>query len=351
MSIVTVNVSKTYEIHIGSGIMSGAADMVRAAIPAAKKLIIVSDDNVFSLYGEKVLGIYSEGGYEVCSFVFPHGEASKSLETYGQLLNKMCEEHLTKKDAVIALGGGVCGDLAGFAAGTYQRGISFVQMPTSLLAAVDSSVGGKTAVDLPAGKNQVGCFYQPDLVICDVDALSTLPIEEYRNGCAEIIKYAILDSEEFFELISARPVMEQYEDVITYCVNIKKRYVEEDERDNGIRMHLNLGHTIGHAVEACSEFGISHGQGVAIGMAAIAEAATKKGYLTSDIADKICELIKKYDLPREASFAKEDLMHAALLDKKNISGKIRLIVPKAIGNCETVPIDADEFIEWLVAFK
>lgn len=214
-------------------------------------------------------------------FVFPHGEQHKNLNTYGQALNFLCDRRFTRSDLIIALGGGVVGDLAGFTAATYQRGIAYIQVPTTLLSMVDSSVGGKTAVDLDSGKNQAGCFYQPALVLCDPALLETLPDAEYRAGCAEIIKTAVLFSPELFQQLKTTPIREQFEPVIAACVGMKRNVVQNDEFDRGQRALLNLGHTIGHAVEACSNFTILHGEGVAIGLAAITRARRGKGHLRS----------------------------------------------------------------------
>lgn len=349
MNTVTVKASKTYDILIGSGIMRKAGSLIREAVPKAGRAVIVSDDNVYPLYGERIGERLKNSGFEVFTCVFPHGEASKNLENYGKLLNDMCTAHFTRNDLAVALGGGVIGDLAGFAAATYQRGIRFIQMPSSLLAAVDSSVGGKTAVDLPSGKNQAGCFYQPDLVICDTDMLSTLPEEEYRNGCAEIIKYAVIDNEGLFGKISGTPVDRQYEEVITHCVTIKKRLVEADEHDTGMRMLLNLGHTAGHAVETCSSYSIPHGQAVAMGMAAIVRGSEAKGICESSLRKVIIDLISAYGLPTELPFPADELSKAAMTDKKNTPGKMRLIVPAAIGDCRIITIDDTDFSGWLRA--
>lgn len=349
MNVITINLSETYNILVGQGILGDSGRLIRQAAPTAGKAVLVSDDHVFPLYGEIVSRSLSDSGLEVFSFVLPHGENSKNLENYGQLLNEMSMKHMTRADVAIALGGGVVGDLTGFAAATYQRGVSLVQIPTSLLAAVDSSVGGKTAVDLPTGKNQAGCFYQPSLVICDTDVLSTLPEEEYRNGCAEIIKYAILDGETFFSRIERTPVLQQYEDIITRCVKIKKKLVEADERDSGVRMLLNLGHTIGHGIESCSGYTIPHGRAVAMGLAAMTRAAAEKGRCSRRLCASVRGLISKYGLPVELPFSIEDLANAALSDKKNSSTKIRLVVPFALGNCGITEVNRSEFAGWLKA--
>ena len=241
----------------------------------------------------------------------------------------------------------VFGAEAGFAAATYQRGIPFVQVPTTLLAAVDSSVGGKTAVNLDSGKNQVGCFYQPSLVLCDPDTLRTLPPEEYRNGCAEVIKYAVLRSEPFFDALRAEPVSAQVEHVIATCVGMKRDLVAADEFDRGSRQLLNLGHSFGHAVEKCSDYAVPHGCGVAIGMAIIARAAAKRGICTDDTCAQILALLRQYGLPTETAFTRDALTDAARSDKKIADGKLHLIVPECIGRCRIETIPAVDIPAWL----
>jgi len=241
----------------------------------------------------------------------------------------------------------VTGDLAGFAAATYQRGIPFVQVPTTLLAAVDSSVGGKTAVNLASGKNQVGCFYQPSLVLCDPDTLRTLPPEEYRNGCAEVIKYAVLRSAPFFSELRTAPVSAQVEHVIATCVSMKRDLVAADEFDRGSRQLLNLGHSFGHAVEKCSDYAVPHGCGVAIGMAIIARAAAKRGICTEDTCAQIIALLRQYGLPTETDFTCDALTDVARSDKKIADGKLHLIVPERIGHCRIETIPAADIRAWL----
>ena len=346
MISVQVNAGKGYRVLIGAGLLKELPAKL-SEVTGSKHVMLVSDDNVWGLYGESVKNRLCEAGYQTETFVFAHGEASKNLSVYGSLLETMCDAHLTREDPVLALGGGVVGDLAGFAAATYQRGVPLVQLPTSLLAAVDSSVGGKTAVDLPNGKNQVGAFYQPSLVVCDTDTFRTLPDAEYRNGCAEIIKYAMLDGgEELFGLLSEKPVKDRYEQIVGHCVAIKRDFVEADEFDRGLRMLLNFGHTVGHGIEACSGYAIPHGQAVAMGMAAIARGAVKKGCFASDSAKKLIRLIKDYGLPTELPYTKDELAAKAASDKKNTTDAMRIIVPEQIGTCRIQKIETADFPEW-----
>ena len=272
MKTVSVHASRSYEIRIGRGLLQEAGEQIRA-VTDAKKVMLVSDDAVWPLYGGAVRRSLETAGLTVCSFVFPHGESSKCACTYLELLDALCAQQLTRKDAIAVLGGGVAGDLAGFAASTYLRGIGFIQIPTTLLAMVDSSVGGKTAIDLPAGKNLAGTFYQPWLVLCDPDCLTTLPEDIFRDGCAEVIKYAVLGNAPFFDDLRAGSAHAQLEHIIETCVTMKRDIVAQDEFDRGQRQLLNLGHTFGHGIEACSGFAVSHGSAVAIGMAMMVRAA------------------------------------------------------------------------------
>lgn len=346
MQTVTVRASKVYDVLIGTDLLPEAGELIKKVIPTGKAFI-VSDDNVFPLYGETLVKSLNAAGFECACHVFAHGEASKNITTYSDVLEAMCAEHVTRSDFVVALGGGVVGDLSGFAAATYQRGVKFVQVPTTLLAAVDSSVGGKTAVDLPGGKNQVGAFYQPSLVVCDTNTFATLPEAEYRNGCAEIIKYSVIGSEKLFEDLSSKPISEQYERVITECVQMKAVITEKDEFDLGLRMLLNLGHTFGHAVETCSEYSIPHGQAVAIGMAAITRAAVKRGFCSVEMLEKLIGVIKAYGLETETEYSVDELCAVAFNDKKSKGKTMTLVVPKCIGECTLEKINKEELSVWL----
>lgn len=348
MSCIHVTASREYDVRVERGALSRLGEWTRQTV-GGQTAALVSDDTVCALYGAQAEASLRQAGYRVVSFVFPHGEASKTLSTYAQLLTFLSENRLTRTDPVVALGGGVTGDLAGFAAATYLRGVPLVQVPTTLLAMVDSSVGGKTAVDLPQGKNLVGCFYQPHLVLCDPNALSTLPEEQYRCGCAEVIKYAVIGSEPFFRELEAAPIHAQEEHVIAACVTMKRDVVHEDEFDRGTRALLNLGHTIGHAVEASSGFSLLHGQGVAIGLAVIAQAAAKKGFCTEEAASRIVKLLQACSLPTETDVPARTLLQAAGSDKKRDGALLSLIVPEAIGRCRIERIPAEELLLWMQA--
>ena len=342
MKTVTVNASKTYDIHIGSGLLSQLGEHLTALV-GAKKVCIVSDTNVFPLYGEAAEANLRAAGMDGISFVFPAGEESKNSQTWLELLNFLAENRLTRTDIIVALGGGVVGDLAGFAAATYLRGIRYVQIPTTLLAAVDSSVGGKTAIDLPAGKNLCGAFCQPSLVLCDTDTLNTLPEDVFRDGCAEVIKYSVLYDPQLFETLSQTGIKFDREQVIARCVQWKRNVVIEDEFDTGARMKLNLGHTIGHGIESCSSFTISHGKAVAIGMAMVSRASGCKD------APRIIDILNKFGLPTATEYSAQQLLPFLLSDKKRSGGTVNLIVPQSIGCCRIVPTPTEELQSFIEA--
>ncbi len=341
MKTITVRASKTYDVKIGSGLLSTLGQEVRS-ICKATKAAIVSDSNVFPLYGQMAVSSLESAGLEVVFYVFPAGEERKNGENYLELLNFLVENCLTRSDCLIALGGGVVGDLTGFAAATFLRGIDYIQVPTTLLAAVDSSVGGKTAIDLPAGKNLCGAFCQPRLVLCDLDTLNTLPEDIFRDGCAEVIKYGILYDEALFDHLSKQGLAFHREKVIARCVELKRDVVMEDEFDTGARMKLNLGHTIGHGVEAQSQFAISHGKAVAIGTAIVVRSAAKSGLCGGATRDRIIETIEKFALPTATEYSAEALFTSALSDKKRSGGTVNLILPAAIGDCRICPTPVSE---------
>ena len=347
MKEVQVRASRTYNVLIGSGLLPTLGQEVKKVCKATKAAI-VSDTNVFPLHGNAAIDSLQKAGFDVIHFVTPAGEESKNGSVYLELLNFLAENQLTRSDCLVALGGGVVGDLTGFAAATFLRGIPYIQVPTTLLAAVDSSVGGKTAIDLPAGKNLCGAFCQPRLVLCDLDTLDTLPEDIFRDGCAEVIKYGILYDPDLFDHLAQNGLSFHREDVIARCVELKRDVVMEDEFDTGARMKLNLGHTIGHGVEAQSHFGISHGKAVAIGMAIVARAAASRGICPSTVRDRVIDTIETFGLPTNTSYDAEALYRSALSDKKRSGGTVNLIVPTAIGNCQILPIPVEEiksFIE------
>ena len=342
MKTINITASKNYDVLIGTGLLNTLGQQLLSVLHKPCKIAIISDSNVWPHYGKIAETAMIDAGFSVVNFVFPAGESSKNADTYLKILNFLAKNHLTRSDAVLALGGGVTGDMTGFAAATFLRGIRYIQVPTTLLAMVDSSVGGKTAIDLPVGKNLVGAFYQPNLVLCDLDTLNTLPDYVFCDGCAEVIKYGVLYDRELFDHLSTNSLGFDRESVIARCVELKRNVVAEDEFDTGARQKLNLGHTIGHGVEAQSNFSISHGQAVAIGMAIVSKAGCKTIY------DKLCAVLEKFKLPTTTMFSAHQLYTSALSDKKRAGGTVNLIIPREIGYCEIVPTPVEElesFIE------
>lgn len=336
-----------YPIYIERGILDQAAEKI-SEVYQGKKVMIISDDQVYSYYGEKLKTILSEK-YECYECVIPHGEQSKSIHTLPGVYSELLKAKLSRTDLIVALGGGVVGDLAGFVAATYLRGIKFVQIPTSILAQVDSSVGGKVAVDLEEGKNLVGAFYQPKMVLIDPNVLDTLPERYVIDGMGEVIKYGCIKDAELFNKLEAYGSFENMKehiiDVIGTCVDIKRRVVEEDEFDTGERLLLNFGHTLGHAVEQYYHYDReSHGEAVAIGMYQITRLAEEKGLTKAGEAERIRKVLEAYKLPVEAGIPMEELTGAMKLDKKNLDNKLKVVLLHEIGNAYAYPTDTDFFL-------
>ncbi len=345
MTTITVHASHQYDVHIGCGLLEKAGELCAQVINPCRALIL-TDDNVAPIYANALHASLSDAGFAPEIYVVPHGEGSKSIPTLCELLEYLAEQKYTRTDALFALGGGVIGDLCGFAASVYLRGIAFVQIPTTLLACVDSSVGGKTAVNLRAGKNLAGAFYQPRLVICDPETLGTLPPEILADGCAEVIKYGVINDSELFSWLESgiSPASEQ---IIARCVQNKRDVVEQDEFDTGLRQLLNLGHTVAHAIEKCSDFAISHGSAVAIGTVAIMRAAVAQGLCPGGDLDALIRLTKQLGLPTSCPFDAAELTAAALSDKKRTGGSITLVVPYGIGDSRLCKISTDDLLAWL----
>ena len=348
MNTILISATSSYEVSIGRGILSDlGGQLLRLTAPCTAA--VLSDETVFPLYGKALCASLRQAGFTPVTFVLPAGEHCKTLDVYGRVLNFLTRHHLRRSDILIALGGGAVGDLTGFAAATYLRGLRYVQVPTTLLAAVDASVGGKTALNLPTGKNLVGAFWQPSLVWCDVDTLASLPEDIFCDGYAEVIKCALLGDADLFRHLKSIPVSQDLESVIGRCVTIKRDLVAQDERDHGVRRLLNLGHTVGHAVEACSGFRLSHGRCVAIGLAVITRAAAALGYCPAALSDEVTALLQGYGLPVSSPYRAEELLCAADNDKKIHSETLTLAVPEAVGQCRLVDIPAAKLGEWLNA--
>ena len=328
---INVSASRNYDVIVGRVLISHTAEYLRPLMSPATA-VIVSDDQVGPLYNDTITTSLESAGIRVLTFTFPHGESSKNSEVLFELLEFMAENGVTRSDLIIALGGGVTGDLTGFAASIYLRGTPFIQIPTTLLAAVDSSVGGKTAINLRSGKNLAGNFNQPRLVLCDIDTLSTLPAQEFASGMAEVIKYGVLSDAQLFELLENEDAHEHLEEIIYRCVASKRDLVMADEFDTGARQLLNLGHTLAHAIERLSDFSIGHGPAVAIGLAAVARCAYATGLAEEDMTARICKLLRKYDLPTKCEYSTKDLCQMILRDKKRSGQTITLVIPRRIGD-------------------
>lgn len=349
MNTVQITASGNYQVLVGSGLLSQLHAEI-TAVTKAKTALIVSDSNVYPLFGNTVLQQLQLAGIQCAKcFVFPAGEESKNGATYLRLLNHLAENRITRSDCILALGGGVTGDLTGFAAATYLRGIDYIQIPTTLLAAVDSSVGGKTAIDLDIGKNLAGAFYQPKLVLCDTDTLDTLPQQIFIDGCAEVIKYGVLYDPELFELLAEYGPDFPRENVITRCVELKRDVVAADEFDRGDRQRLNLGHTLGHGIEAKSDFSISHGQAVAIGMAMVSKAGMAFGITENGVYARIRDILTSFGLPTQCPYDAESIFTCALSDKKRSGGTVNLIIPERIGFCRIQPMDIQALTPFIEA--
>ncbi len=336
MSTVRVNVGEGYDVIIENGLLENCGEVL-SGILGRCRIAVITDSNVAPLYLRRVTESLEKADFKVSSFIFPAGEGSKNIGTLSDILEFLAENELTRSDCIVALGGGVTGDMAGFAAGVFLRGIRYVQMPTTLLAAVDSSVGGKTAVDLRAGKNLAGVFIQPQAVLCDVDCLSTLTPEIFADGMAEAIKTAVLDGgfwDGFDEL--------EISELITRCVKYKGRIVEADEKETGERKLLNLGHTAAHAVELLSNFEITHGHAVAIGLAIMARACASMGKCSKDVADSIVKTLEKSNLPTVSPYSAAELAKASINDKKRSGDKISIVTVNAIGDCAFEKIDISD---------
>ena len=348
MSIQTLRVhtAPEYTVTIGPGLLKECGPRLREAVPLCH-MAVVTDSTVAPLYLETVKTSLQEAGYQVSAYIFPAGEAHKNLDTLSSILEFLAEEHLTRTDCVAALGGGVTGDMAGLAAALYLRGIKYVQLPTTLLSAVDSSVGGKTAIDLKAGKNLAGAFLQPSAVLCDTNCLKTLPPDVFADGAAEALKTGVLCSEALFARMEFGLRVSELEEIIAQCVAFKAGVVERDEKEQGERKLLNLGHTVGHAIEKCSNFTIPHGHAVAAGLAIIARASKRLGWTLEDginawTADRICSTLSLTGLPISTEYSAGALAQAALSDKKRAGDSITIVVPRTIGDCVLKKIHVTE---------
>ncbi|MDE6004253.1 MAG: 3-dehydroquinate synthase [Oscillospiraceae bacterium] len=331
MQKIHVPVRNAYDVIIERGILQKCGTLIQELeLTNAKHFVIITDDNVDKFYADIVLKSLQENGFRAEKFVFPHGEGSKNAETLLKIYAFLCEHEVTRGDCLIALGGGVVGDITGFAAATFLRGLPYIQIPTSLLAQVDSSVGGKTAIDLPEGKNLVGAFKQPLAVFCDSDTLQTLPEEFLIDGMGEVIKYGMIADAELFDILcqyDLQSIKNHFDEIIPACIKIKRDVVAEDELDNGLRMILNFGHTLGHAIEAYYHYETyTHGCAVAVGMCLMTKYCGN-----SDEYQKLKSCVERYGLPTEVPVAINKLVALCGNDKKRSGSDLRYIVCSPIG--------------------
>jgi len=345
---IPVEASKKYEVIIEQGLLGDVGKYAAEKILPCRVLII-TDDRVDAIYGDVTDTSFKEAGFTVRRYVFTHGERSKNMHTLLAILEFAADNRFTRSDLFVALGGGIAGDIAGMAAAIYQRGVSYIQIPTTLLAAVDSSVGGKTGVNLTAGKNLAGAFWQPAMVLCDCLAFNTLPTEIYADGIAETIKYGMISDLELFELFESGPVDREIEKVVARCINIKRRLVFQDEYDRGARQLLNFGHTFGHAIEKCSGYEISHGHAVAIGMVMMSKAAESLGMAREKSSDRLAAVLEKYNLPTSCPFDADKLTSAVLGDKKRMGDVITVVVPIRPGKCQLHPVPVGEIRRFILS--
>jgi 3-dehydroquinate synthase len=349
---LTVHTSSPYEIVVERGCLARAGELAAAVFPPGARAVVVSDSNVLPLYGKAVVQSLGAAGFPAALCEFPAGEASKRLTTVEGMYRAFASAHLTRSDFVVALGGGVTGDMAGFAAATWLRGIRYLQIPTSLLAQIDSSIGGKTAVDTPQGKNLVGAFHQPSLVLIDPDTLATLTPAFFADGMGEAIKHGCIKSRALFDLIRDTDVKNDMERMIVENLKIKRAAVEADEFDNGERMLLNFGHTFGHALEKLHGYrGLSHGQAVGVGMVMMAKCGEKAGLTEPGTADEIASVLAKYGLPTCDTVDVGDIAETAMLDKKSRGGVINLVMLKKIGESFLYSVDRKRLLELTEALR
>lgn len=338
---------RSYPIIIEKGLINRVSEEIRK-VYKGKKIFIITDDNVNKYYGGKISGELKKNDFEVKLLALKPGEETKNFNTLPIVYNELLDFNLTRSDLIIALGGGVIGDLAGFVASTYLRGVDFVQIPTSLLAQVDSSVGGKVAVDLDRGKNLVGSFYHPKCVLIDPEVLNTLDNRFFIDGMAEVIKYGCIKDKQFFDYLEKmennQKLINNMEVVIHKCCDIKRQVVENDEKDKGERMLLNFGHTLGHAIEQYYNYTkYSHGEGVAIGMYVISKISEEKGLTKKGTSQRIKDILVKYNLPYELDVNIEETLEAINLDKKKLGNDLNVIILKEIGNSEIYKTTAEFF--------
>ena len=342
---IRVRAGDGYDFIIGDGLLANVGELA-ASVMNADRIALFTDSTVGPLFADAVEERLRRARFETCRFVFEAGERSKNIATTAEFLDFMAEHDLTRGDAVVALGGGVTGDMGGFAASIYQRGIKFMQIPTTVLAAVDSSVGGKTGVDTKYGKNLTGTFWQPSLVLCDTDTFEELSEDEILCGYAEVIKSAAIRGPRIFKDLEEGKFRTAMPDIIARCVNIKSDVVAEDERESGVRRILNFGHTMAHSIELKSDYGISHGKAVAIGMLMVTKASESRGMTEKGTYDRLYNLIRREGYQTETEIPLEELCEAARHDKKTSGDAISIVYLDRIGSAKTEKVKLKDLYEF-----
>lgn len=335
---VNLGEKRSYPILIGKGWIDSLGERLSPYFPA-RRCVLVTNPSIGRIWSDRVKTALQSHGYEIQRCEIPEGEKNKTLTTVSMIYDLLVQNRHTRQSGLIALGGGVVGDIGGFAASSFMRGIAYIQLPTSLLAMVDSSVGGKTGVNHPLGKNLIGAFWQPTFVGAELEFLSTLPEREFRSGLAEVIKYGVIADADFFTYLEENidAVMAQDAQVMTHLVRrsceIKADVVAQDEREGGLRAILNYGHTFGHAAEALSKYKtIGHGEGVAMGMVAAARLAEARGYVGADLTQRLVELLARVGLPTKMlAYKTDDYWECMQSDKKVMDGHVRFVLPRAMG--------------------
>ena len=350
MRTVEVRTGVPYQVRIERGLIDRLGEELLALFGKPLTAAILTDTTVDALYGERAQKALESSGFRTVRYAIQPGETHKTLADWQGMLSFLAENHVTRSDVVVALGGGIPGDMAGFAAACYLRGVPFVQVPTTLLAMVDSSVGGKTGVNLESGKNQVGAFYQPRMVLCDPDVLATLPPDTLADGISESIKYGVLGETEVFGWFEQGTWQQHTEELLRRCVQAKANVVEEDERDTGNRQLLNLGHTLGHGIEKNSNYTITHGHAVAIGMVLAARLAERLSLCEAGTADRLVHTLERNGLPTSTVCTAAQLSDAALSDKKRTGGTLTLVLPEKIGRCRLHPVPVAQ-LEQLISLS
>ena len=333
MKTIHLNVSKSYDVLLDDGLINNSNELI---LPFCKghNIAIITDDIVDRLYGSFLYNKLKEGNYSIIKYVFPNGESSKNIHTLSNILEFLAENGFKRNDYLIALGGGVVGDITGFAASIYMRGINFIQIPTTLLSMVDASVGGKTAIDLKSGKNLAGAFWQPSLVICDTNIIKNLPDEIFREGMGEVLKYDVISNLGIFENVFEKRLNENLTSIIYNCIDSKRCVVEEDEYETkGIRKVLNVGHTFAHGLEKLSNYKISHGIAVGTGLVWEAAISYRIGICSLDTFESIKRAVQECNLLISFDYNFEDLINAMKKDKKNDDSEISFMLPVKLGNC------------------